>query len=515
MNRNDIFNHAFSSHVFLNLFLKKSDDILRGLWSNTPKDKRDKLFRLPHVPQHPDDYMDIGIGKIPATDRVANARDVAQFYQFRMAEDFMQDLPSFFRRVMLLADDDDMLDTLFFGTLGVLSICLPEVHGSLFKEDVRTNLYIFLTGAAASGKGKIGLCRRLLDPINDDNPYAKLVIPANTSDTALYEGLYLNDGRGILFESEADTLTQAFKKGSGKFSDGLRCAFHNEPINYQRRTGNEKVYIPHPELSVVLTGTPGQMPLLFNSPENGLFSRFLFYRLVSEKESFAEDVSDSNAISGEMVNDYMLSLGNELLRFYHRLRDSHGICFKLSDEQHKSFMSHFYSDTKIYKEIAERAYCSQEAVDHIDSIMKRLGNICFRIMMILTVSRLIDRDSDDPIPAELVCNQDDFLTVLSLSDKFVHHTFIHYDDLMVAIGAVPEIDDDAPTRDDMLSDRQRLFFEALPDTFIKQKALQIAAELSIAERSVERYIKYFCELGIVFREKKGLFSKRTDLNPHA
>ena len=86
---------------------------------------------------------------------------------------------------------------------------------------------------------------------------------------------------------------------------------------------------------------------------------------------------------------------------------------------------------------------------------------------------------------------------------------------MVAIGAVPEIDDDAPTRDDMLSDRQRLFFEALPDTFIKQKALQIAAELSIAERSVERYIKYFCELGIVFREKKGLFSKRTDLNPHA
>ena len=246
MNRYELIRKTFSAHLYMNLFYKKEDDELRKLWAKTPQERREQLFKVPNVPKHPDDYIDVGIAQIPATEQMANARDVAEYYQFRLAEDFMVELPSFFRRVMILGDDDDMLDTLFLGTLGALSICMPKVHGSLFKEDVHPNLYIFVTGPAASGKGKIGLCRHLLEPINNAMMGSKLIIPANSSDTALYEELNNNKGRGIIFESEADTLTQAFKKGSGKFSDGLRCAFHNEAISYLRRTGKEKVHIDHP-----------------------------------------------------------------------------------------------------------------------------------------------------------------------------------------------------------------------------------------------------------------------------
>lgn len=512
MNRYQIFDQAFSAHQFLNLLFKRQDEVLRQRWEDTPAAERDRLFGLPKIVEHPDDFIDYGITKIPANERLANARDVAQHYQFRLAEDFMRYMPAIFRRVLMLADDDDMLDTLFLGTLGALSICMPNVHGSLFREDVTTNLYLFLSGAAASGKGKIGLCRRLLDPINDDLGGSKIIIPANSSDTALYEELAKNGGRGIIFESEADTLTQAFKKGSGKFSDGLRCAFHNEPITYLRRTGKEKIYIRRPVLSMVLTGTPGQVPLLLKSPENGLFSRILFYRLTAEKESFVDEHSTSD-ITGEMINDYMLSLGEEVCRFYHRLKaKSGGIAFRLTPEQHKLFLDHFHDDTIVYKQLVERAYGTDWAVEQIDSIMKRLGNICYRILMIESVSRLMELDLDEPLPDEVVCDDNDFGRIFMISELLFHHTLIHYDELLVATGVVDPVEEDEPTSSDMLSDVQRAYFNALPDSFITQKALQIGVEMSLNVRRANRYLAYFCELGILSRTKRGSYEKRTGLD---
>lgn len=511
MNRYELFEQAFlPAHQFMNLFFKRSDEELRRLWDDTPAEKRDEIFWMPKIVEHPDDFIDCVFTKIPASNRLANARDVAEYYQFRMADGFMKDLPPIFRRVLILADDDDMLDTLFLGTLGALSICMPGVHGSLFKEDVLPNLYIFLTGAAASGKGKIGLCRRLLDPLNDSLDFSKLIIPANSSDTALYEELYNNFGRGIIFESEADTLTQAFKKGSGKFSDGLRCAFHNEPISYLRRTKKERICIKHPILSMVLTGTPGQVPLLLQSPENGLFSRFLFYRLTGEKESFAEDLSVANQITGEMVNDYMLSLGVEVRRFYERLEQSGGVTFKLSAEQNEQFITLFHDNTIIYKELALKAYGSEQAVDHVDSIMRRLGNICYRLMMILTVSRLMETPLDEPLPAEVECGYYDFTRVYVLSELLFHHTLIHYDELMVATGVVPEVDDEVDIdeeSEDSMNEVQRNLFAELPKRFTTQLAIQTAKQFGISARSTARYLVFYCELGILKCLHKGLYEK--------
>lgn len=154
MNRNELFDKAFSGHPFLNFFYKMPDDVLRERWTKIPQERRDELFPLP--PTEPAD-LEKHNDKIKEylLKEYADVRKVADYYRFRASEDFMQELPSFFRRVMVLADDDDMLDTLFLGTLGDLSICMPGVRGSLFKEEIRPNLYIFLTGAPPPrGKGR-------------------------------------------------------------------------------------------------------------------------------------------------------------------------------------------------------------------------------------------------------------------------------------------------------------------------------------------------------------------------
>ena len=254
MNRYDLFNKVYSGFPFWNLLFKDPDDELHQKWAEMPINQREKLIGTIGAHLQSEDIIDFGGFKVPANDRLANAQEVAEYYQYRLASGDLQQLPRLFRRVLITAEDDGVLDVLFLGTLGAMSICLPGVHGSLFNEDILPNLYIFIVGAAASGKGRVGLCRRLLDPINDSMQNSKLIIPANTSDTAFYEELNRNGGIGMMFGSEADTLTQAFSKSSGKFSDGLRCAFHNEAITYLRRTNNERVYIKHPILSMLLTG---------------------------------------------------------------------------------------------------------------------------------------------------------------------------------------------------------------------------------------------------------------------
>src|SRR5690606_29575568 len=88
-----------------------------------------------------------------------------------------------------------------------------------------------------------------------------------------------NDGRGLIFESEGDTLSTIFKSDFGNYSDAFRKAFHHETVSYYRRTDREYVDLLAPCLSTLLSGTPEQVHNLIPNAENGLFSRFLFYHL--------------------------------------------------------------------------------------------------------------------------------------------------------------------------------------------------------------------------------------------
>ena len=108
-------------------------------------------------------------------------------------------------------------------------------------------------------------------------PEKMLFIPANNSSTGAYQLLGDSDGKGLIFETEGDTLAQAFKSDYGNYSDGFRKAFHHETISYYRRTDREFVDIESPCLSAVLSGTPKQVSALIPNAENGLFSRFIFY----------------------------------------------------------------------------------------------------------------------------------------------------------------------------------------------------------------------------------------------
>ena len=64
-------------------------------------------------------------------------------------------------------------------------------------------------------------------------PLKMLFIPVNNSASYIVQTLSENDGSGILFSTEADTLANSLSQDWGNFSDVLRCAFHHEPIELQ------------------------------------------------------------------------------------------------------------------------------------------------------------------------------------------------------------------------------------------------------------------------------------------
>lgn len=253
-------------------------------------------------------------------------------------------LPDYLRRCCAPFDGHEKA-VMLLGTLAVLSGCFPGVGGTYNKRRHWLNLFVFIIAPAASGKGTLGWARKLahpwhkrltdaskaaraeydaelaayrnagkakasLTPPPDAPPaYKLLYLPGNTTAAALATALAENDGRGIMCETETDTLSGALGADFSNFSDVLRKAFHHEPVSLLRKTDRQHLDLERPALSIALTGTPGQLPRLMPTAEDGLVSRFLFYTF--EQTAVWQDVGPS---AGPALDPYFDALAGELSR---------------------------------------------------------------------------------------------------------------------------------------------------------------------------------------------------------
>ena len=71
--------------------------------------------------------------------------------------------------------------------------------------------------------------------------YRVLYIPGNSSAASIYSLLSQNEGKGIICETEADSLTGAISQDWGNFSHLLRSAFQHEALTLSRK--NEDTYV--------------------------------------------------------------------------------------------------------------------------------------------------------------------------------------------------------------------------------------------------------------------------------
>lgn len=369
-------------------------------------------------------------------------------------------------------------------------------------------MYIFITAQASAGKGRLIHCKQLVKPIHKymreqakslkqqyelemmdynekkgKNPSAEkpgkppekmLFIPANNSTTGVFQLLFDNEGRGLMFETEGDTLAQAFKTDYGNYSDGFRKAFHHETISYYRRTDREYVDIESPCLSGMFTGTPKQVSSLIPNAENGLFSRFIFYFMNIQpvwKNVFA--ITSDNGL-----DDYFDQLGNDFFRLYQTLASNPEIQFCFTAEQQEQFNAFFAQ--------IQATYLSLQGLNYMATI-RRLGIIAFRFAMILSALRIMEHGD---LPERIICEERDFQSTLEIIRVLVKH----------ASKVFSELPEDAPLP--KRKNQTEKFLDALPASFNRQDYLKIATAMSIPDKTAEGYITMFSKKGLIHREKQ-------------
>lgn len=423
-------------------------------------------------------------------------------------------LPGLLEKVLSKADSNEDGDILLLGSIAVISACLPRVMGVYNKRPVWSNLFLFVTARASSGKGRLALCRYLIEPIHDElrrlneaemdeykqkmqqynasknkgslekpeePPLRMLFIPANSSATAVYQVLNDNDGQGILFETEGDTLANTFSSDYGNYSDGFRKAFHHESISYVRRKDREYVNLRKPRLSTLLTGTPKQVLSLITDAENGLFSRFIFYYMDTKLEW--QDVF-SEATDGTL-DEYFQSLGEEFRDFYTVMKESGDVRFRMGPGQGSEFNAWF---GKVQRDYTERYG------DEMIASVRRLGLITFRIAMILTSLRVMD---DGAFNSEMICADVDFETAMTIAEVLIEHTAKVFRELPKA----------AESGGNQKTVRKQLFLDKLPDEFDRKTFVEISGALGIPLSTAERTVKRWCDEGVLAHLEQGKYRK--------
>jgi hypothetical protein len=204
--------------------------------------------------------------------------------------------------------DEHLQAVMLWSTLGLLGGCVSGVGGYYGGCRYGLNLFVLITAPPGNGKRTMLRAQQLIMGWHKrlqaasktalDEYEAKVahhratnasgalpsipqqqvgIIPGNITGAAFIDRLYKNGGRGTMIESEVATLIKALGGEHGQFTDNLCAVFQEEPIRVARKGGNEYIEIERPKLTIVATGVPEQIGMLFRSATDGLLSRFVQY----------------------------------------------------------------------------------------------------------------------------------------------------------------------------------------------------------------------------------------------
>lgn len=439
------------------------------------------------------------------------------------------DIPSLLRDVMNTQRDAEGKDKVAIGALVLWSGTMPNVEGVYDEKRVSPELFAIMNAPSGiANKGAVDACCQLIMPIEwvirhqydqamedyerehnkwqtmpskqrkemaepKEPKYQSLFIAANSSSAVVYEDLDSNDGRGIIFETEASTLADIQTQEWGQWSDLMRKAFHHERVSLSRKSEKVRISIDRPHLAVMLTCTPGQIPQLLpsNQVENGLANRFLFYN-AQGKMQWRNPFENK----GEPLEDRMYKIGQRYQALYKALQQhaDSPLEFTFSEEQKDRFNAFF---APLYNE-----QIGMNGTE-LSAFIFRLGLSTFRIAMVLTVLRCADRKPMfNPESKVLVCSDKDFQTAITIANTLINHTCHVYANIL------PHVENLNVASGTKMADRQRQLYMAVSDEFTTAQWYEKSAELNIPKKTAERYLgEFYSKHHLVERIKNGLYKK--------
>ena len=427
---------------------------------------------------------------------IAENASLATIHKF-IPESVYQNLPEPLNQIVSEFESRER-DIVFLSTLGVLSSALPKVYCIYDRKKIYPNLNLFIIAPPASGKGVMNWAKTLIDPIHEkimsdsiakiENPSTELsgkaefqikILPGNVSSARVYHHLKNAHDSLLIFESEADSLSNMLKQDWGDFSDVMRKAFHHETISISRATNNICFEIKNPKLSMVLSGTPNQLKPLIASKGNGLFSRFMFY--------YFNDVSRWKDVSPEAG---FVNLEKAFEEHSELVYEVYGKLHLKEDAVRVIFTSEQWNKFQRTMSLATDTFIDNQKHEFI-SVVKRFGIIAMRIAMILTIYRNVKLINS--AIQEIQCSDDDINKAIDITKIMIEHSLYVFDLFTKDAIYIPM--------------KERILLNQLPIQFSRGEGVVIAQNAAVAERTYADILKRWVAKGVLSKESHGIYKK--------
>lgn len=185
-----------------------------------------------------------------------------------------------------------------------------------------------------------------------------------------------------------------------------------------RRKDREFVEVPEPRFSVILSGTPRQVQRLIPDEEDGLLSRFIYYFIPFRRgirNVFSTDsISNSKHVAFKKLGERFITMYNQFMQL--------GIVEIVVPRYHVLLFCAWLTNL------------NEESCDSIDNgmqgLVRRLGLIAYRIMMIFTVIRAMSESIPTIISPNgnivLECTEEDFFSALCICETLLYHSAFIY-----------------------------------------------------------------------------------------
>lgn len=455
--------------------------------------------------------------------------------------------PRFLQQIIDCGDTSAQKDILLLGAVTVLGATLNRLLSFVYgRKRQYPCLQTFIVAPPVSGKGALTWVRRLAEPIHNslletyreklkayrrekaqwdtmgkekakndepEPPCMKMfLISGDNSGAGMMENLMDADGAGLICETEADTVSTAIGADYGHWSETLRRSFDHDRLSYNRRTNHEYRECLKSYLCVLISGTPAQVKPLIPSPENGLFSRQLFYCMppINEwRNQFDQSGTDY---------DYVFTVWGEQWK---QLLDAltavvSGINLKLTQEQQDEFNAHFSG-------VFGRAGLAHG--NHMKSAVARIAiNVC-RIIGIVALMRSLEvlwesGTTDDLVKALMACpglspsphipqenvkdgvvtqfdltvSSEDFHAVLALTEPLYLHS-CHVLSFLPAGDGLPQ-----------QKTPPEAFLDLLPLKFTRTQAVQAGERYGISPGTLDSMLKRMTDKGKLKKGGRGEYS---------
>ncbi|MBO4665981.1 MAG: DUF3987 domain-containing protein [Paludibacteraceae bacterium] len=406
----------------------------------------------------------------------------------------LSDLPEPLQRMLSQAATPAERDMLLLATLTAVSACLPKLYFryGLTGKRYYANLQCFILAAAASGKGIAGQALEMMQPVEAVYPS---LIPGDSTFPAFFKRLYENGGHGYVHESEGTVITDIWRSQTATYNSLLRKAAEHEMISHNRC--RELQVIPHPCLSVLLTGTFSQYRELVPSIENGYFSRLLPL-IVRDTQPFDPRFVEADGHAEPVSRQ----VGEQLAKLCAALYAQPEQEWTLTPEQKQRLSSHLSTEYEALIRILGSNFHS--AVVRMAIQIERIAMILSALRLSSSISPASDAGSTLSVDPELhsgtfVCSDTDCATAELIGSKLILHMAAAY---KLIAGDRTELVPRITT-----SCQKQLLFSRLQSEYAHKELVAAAQSQGISSRTAFRWNDRWLAEGLITKAQYGVYKK--------